>query len=90
MKLVQFEPETVNQDAIEILEDALRLAKEGVIVDVAVATVMKDDEGYSINGAHTSHRQKPMLIGAVDSLKFELHYGDFRLAEENGQLDIDS
>lgn len=87
--VVEFKPDRVDKSVIEILEDALRKARDGILIDVAVAGVVIEDDQFGIISAHHGETQALMLIAAIDSLKYDMHYRSFRAAENDGILEID-
>lgn len=73
-KVVQLVPPYINTDVIQILEQALELAKRGEMISIAYAAEMSD--GAFQTAAPGTFKSAFAMLGAIERLKlrfYELH-----------------
>jgi hypothetical protein len=79
VKLVEFRPDTSDQDAvIGLLEEALEKARSGEAKDVAIVLAIRDEDGPQFWHGYYGEVAYSTILAGVSALTFDLHYRRYR------------
>jgi hypothetical protein len=74
-QVLAFPVSDADRDAVvSVLEEALRRARAGEVVDVAVVLAVRDDDGPQFWTSYYGQRAYATILAGVSALDFDLHY----------------